>query len=125
MSDDDFMCMDSSGEEEDGGLDFEEEDIGFSAGEEEEAGHTSVASKPTNSYQILTMDMISKKMFEIIHEVNAVFHVSQHDPCQVDCSAGDRPPPSLLVPPRPLIPPSVPPAAHTSCQDPAHFCQVG
>lgn len=75
MSDDDFMCMDSSGEEEDGGLDFEEEDIGFSAGEEEEAGHTSVASKPTNSYQILTMDMISKKMFEIIHEVNAVFHL--------------------------------------------------
>ena len=100
MSDDDFMCIDSS-EEEDGGLDSEEE-IGFSAGEEEEAGHASVASKPTNAYQILTMDMISKKMFEIIHEVNAVFHVSRHEyPSRVDRSAGDRPspPPSC---PRPM-----------------------
>ena len=73
MSDDEFMCVNSS-DEEDGGLDSEEE-LGFS-GEEEEVGHVAKASKSANTYQILTMDMISKKMFEIIDEVKAVFHVS-------------------------------------------------
>lgn len=86
MSDDDFMVVDSSEEdEEDGGLDSEDE-LGFSAGEEEEAAHGK-ASKPVSTYQILTMDMISKKMFEIINEVNAVFHVSlvlQSHSCQLD-----------------------------------------
>ena len=78
MSDDEFYLEDSSEEEEE-----EEEEEGFEiddglqfSGEEgmDCVGGMQGAPPPT-SYQTLTPDMISKKMFDIIHEVNAVFQV--------------------------------------------------
>ena len=79
MSDDEFYLEDSSDEEEE----EEEEEGGFEiddglqfSGEEgmDSVGGMQGAPPPT-SYQTLTPDMISKKMFDIIHEVNAVFQV--------------------------------------------------
>jgi len=77
MSDDEFYLEDSEEEEE------EEEEGGFESDDglqfSGEEGVDSVAgtqSAPrTSSHQTLTPGMISKKMFEIIDEVNAVFQV--------------------------------------------------
>ena len=81
MSDDEFYLEDSSEEEEeeDGEEGFEIDDGLQFSGEEgvDSVGGMQVAPPPT-SYQTLTPDMISKKMFDIIHEVNAVFQVCTH-----------------------------------------------
>lgn len=79
MSDDEFYLEDSSEEEEeeeDGEEGFEIDDGLQFSGEEgvDSVGGMQVAPPPT-SCQTLTPDMISKKMFDIIHEVNAVFQV--------------------------------------------------
>ena len=82
MSDDEFYLEDSSEEEEEeeeDGEGFEIDDGLQFSGEEgvDSVGGMQVAPPPT-SYQTLTPDMISKKMFDIIHEVNAVFQVCAH-----------------------------------------------
>lgn len=82
MSDDEFYLEDSSEdeeEEEEDGEGFEIDDgLQFSGDEGvDSVGGMQVAPPPT-SYQTLTPDMISKKMFDIIHEVNAVFQVCAH-----------------------------------------------
>lgn len=67
------MVCDSGEEEEE---DSEEEDgYQFSGAEEEGEPGASQGAPPPASFQTLTPDMISKKMFEIIDEVNAVFQV--------------------------------------------------
>ena len=82
MSDDEFYLEDSSEdeeEEEEDGEGFEIDDGLQFSGEEgvDSVGGMQVAPPPT-SYQTLTPDMISKKMFDIVHEVNAVFQVCAH-----------------------------------------------
>ena len=112
MSDDEFYLEDSSEEDEE-----EEDEEGFEiddglqfSGEEgvDSVGGMQVAPPPT-SYQTLTPDMISKKMFDIIHEVNAVFQVCAHL-----CP---------LLPGDGLSP--VHPASHSPCAHPPHHLQVG
>ncbi len=50
-----------------------DEDLNFSGGESEDGG--GVKRGAGTVCQVLTPDMISKKMFDIIHDVNAVFEV--------------------------------------------------
>ncbi len=77
MSDEeDFLCEEESEEEEE-----DEEDEGMDdgihfSGEEDEADGGGQKHQIATNYQVLTPDQISKKMFEIIDEVNAVFQVS-------------------------------------------------
>ena len=112
MSDDEFYLEDSSEEEE------EEEEGGFESddglqfsGEEGVDSVAGMQSAPRSTcHQTLTPDMISKKMFDIINEVNAVFQV-----CLLILSP-------LCIPDHCccLLPASYPPRAH-----PAHHLQVG
>ena len=72
MSDEeDFMCEED--ESSDDGMDSD--GLPFSGGEEEQDSAGRHARPPT-TFQTLSPDDISKKMFEIIDEVNAVFQVS-------------------------------------------------
>lgn len=57
------------------GCDSDDEVLQFSGDEVDDAAGTREFG--ISSSQTLTPDMISKKMFEIISEVNEVFHVSQ------------------------------------------------
>lgn len=58
-----------------GGYDSDDDiDLQFSGGEESVTGRQA-SKRPTTIYQTLTPDMISKKMFDIIDDVNAVFQL--------------------------------------------------
>ena len=73
-----YMTMDSidAADEEDDEEEEEEEDgIQFSGGEEEDHAVGGMRDHRLTTYQTLTPDMISKKMFELIDEVNVVFQV--------------------------------------------------
>ena len=68
------------GEEEEDypGYGSDEDQLDFSEGET--GAHASAAvALDTTTCQALTPDLISKKMFEIIDEVNAVFQVSERE----------------------------------------------
>ncbi len=51
----------------------DDEDLNFSGGDSEDGA--GIKRGAGTSCQVLTPDMISKKMFDIIHDVNAVFEV--------------------------------------------------
>ena len=74
MSDEDNFVHDYDSEEEEEGVELDD-GLQFS-GEEDEGEGGRQQRYITTSYQVLTPDQISEKMFEIIHEVNAVFQVS-------------------------------------------------
>ena len=66
---------DSCEEEADGGFESDDDlELQFSGGEEGGSGRQT-AKRPGTIYQTLTPDMISKKMFDIINDVNAVFQL--------------------------------------------------
>ena len=78
--DDDIMYdSDSCDEGAVGGYDSDDDldDLQFSGGEEGVGGGASreASKRPRTIYQTLTPDMISKKMFDIIDDVNAVFQL--------------------------------------------------
>ena len=67
-------CEDSFDYEDDNSVldSDEDEELNFSGADTDEGG---TKKGPVTSFQVLTPDMISKKMFDIIHDVNAVFEV--------------------------------------------------
>lgn len=78
--DDDVMYdSDSCDEGAVGGYDSDDDldDLQFSGGEEGVGGGAGreASKRPRTIYQTLTPDMISKKMFDIIDDVNAVFQL--------------------------------------------------
>ena len=75
FDDDIIYDSDSCDEGAMGGYDSDDDlDIQFSGGEEGGAGREG-CKRPGTIYQTLTPDMISKKMFDIINDVNAVFQL--------------------------------------------------
>lgn len=59
-------------DEDDSTVDSDDEDLNFSGAESDDGG---VKKSSGSRWQVLSPDMISKKMFDIIHDVNAVFEV--------------------------------------------------
>ena len=75
FDDDVVYDTDSCDEGAAGGFDSDDDlDIQFSGGEEVGTGRQA-SGRPGTIYQTLTPDMISKKMFDIINDVNAVFQL--------------------------------------------------
>ena len=79
FDDDVIYDSDSCDEGAVGGYDSDDDldDLQFSGGEEGGGGGASreATRRPQTIYQTLTPDMISKKMFDIIDDVNAVFQL--------------------------------------------------
>ena len=71
------LVYDSDSCDDGGDAGFESDDdleLAFSGGEEGATGRQTT-KRPSTIYQTLTPDMISKKMFDIIDDVNAVFQL--------------------------------------------------